>query len=178
MRAVLIDDEEFENGVVVQRATLLGYLGLLPFLFTALVLWTSPWIVLPQSAGMIMQWEMYYAAIILSFMGGVRWGLAMMEPHIHAREHFTLQRLTGSVAPALIAWMALIPSAFIPLGDPSYAVRHTLILAAFLYLLVSDLQAVRDGAAPRWYGPLRRKLTFFLSLMLVLIILRLVLWHW
>ena len=102
----------------------------------------------------------------------------MVEPYIHAREFLTLQRLTGSIAPALIAWTALVPNAFIPLGDPSFAVRHTLLLAAFIYLLVSDVQAVRDGAAPGWYAPLRRKLTFFLALMMILIILRLVLWHW
>lgn len=164
--------------LLVERATLLGYGGLLPFVFTAILLWTSPYLVPFGLAGQVMQWELYYAAIILSFMGGVRWGLAMMEPTIQPISEFSIARLTGSIAPALIGWLALVPDWFIPFGDPGYALRHAIVLFAFIYLMISDLQAVRDGAAPAWYGPLRRKLTFFLGLLLALIILRLIMWGW
>jgi len=163
---------------LVERATLLGYGGLMPFLITAFVLWTSPYVLPVSLAGQVMQWNLYYAAIILSFMGGVRWGLAMMEPAIHTINEFTIARLTGSIAPALIGWLALVPDWFIPFGDPGYALRHVIILFAYIYLLVSDLQAVRDRVAPLWYAPLRRKLTFFLGLLMALIILRLIMWGW
>lgn len=176
MRVEIIHEHAYEP--VAVRATWLGYGGLLPFAFAALIMWLAPYYVPIGFAGAVMQWELFYGAIILSFMGGVRWGLAMMEPAVDIRGQATLGRLTASVAPALIGWMALIPDSFIPFGEPGYVVRHVVLLVAFLYLMDSDLRAVRDGAAPAWYGPLRKKLTIFLALLMTLIILRLILWNW
>ena len=90
-----------------------------------------------------------YGAVILSFLGGVHWGLAIagfgaagsaaMWPHLGL-----------SVVPSLVGWAALLvpTSAGLPV-----------LAAAFAAMLVIDLRATRRGAAPAWYPLLRWPLT-------------------
>jgi hypothetical protein len=83
-----------------------------------------------------------YAALILSFLGGVRWGVAVsMEDQERARREYIL-----SVVPALVAWalLALSPSAGL-----WTACALTVALALFDYGLTCR------NEAPEWYGRLR-----------------------
>lgn len=84
-----------------------------------------------------------YGAIILSFLGGVHWGLAIAVPQIDS----TLwRRITLSILPSLVAWVALLMPSGIGL----------LILAgAFVAMLLVDIQASRVQEAPAWYPKLR-----------------------
>lgn len=84
-----------------------------------------------------------YAAVILSFMGGVHWGLALKDAV--GTSYFV------SVIPALWAWSAI---AFF---GPKLALA--VIAAGFAALLVFDLAVVKAGGAPAWYKRLRLGLT-------------------
>ena len=130
-----------------QRATILGYFGLLPFMFAAFTLWFSPSVFSYTYSGYVMAWSMYYAAIILSFMGGIRWGLALLNDR-KISDYVTINQLTWSVVPAIVAWLAVIPDNTIPGIAPNYLVRHIILLAAFIALLSADIQG-----DTRWVRP-------------------------
>ena len=96
-----------------------------------------------------------YGACILSFMGGIHWGLAIQP----AAPETSYRRLGASVVWALIAWLALL----LPMA-PGFAV----LAAAFAALLAYDLAEVSAGRAPPWYPKLRIPLTAFVVLCLLL----------
>lgn len=58
---------------VPRAAACLGAAGLIPFAVGSVALWTTP----IEHAALAVQLLIGYAAIILSFMGAVHWGLAM-----------------------------------------------------------------------------------------------------
>lgn len=127
-------------------ALCLGWAGVLPFWGLALAL--AAGIDLPvigdEAAALVS-----YGAIILSFMAGVHWGLAMRAPDAPAGPRAT-GLLAISVVPAIIAWFATLA----PAG------AAIIILAVlFLVLLPVDLWAIGERLAPSWYRPLRLQLT-------------------
>jgi Protein of unknown function (DUF3429) len=81
----------------------LGRAGLLPFVAGAVVLWAS-------SGDARVAWAtalLAYAALIVSFLGGIHWGLAMRQATPSARG------LAWGVVPSLLAWpMLLLPPAY------------------------------------------------------------------
>lgn len=129
-----------------RAALLLGWAGLLPFLAGAVALFfkgRSPapdtLLVLPLLA---------YGAVVLSFLGGVRWALAFsVRPRERQERAFAF-----AVVPALTAWVAVALA--------------THQLTAFLLLMGAHgvqgwfdvTTAARDGA-PAWYVRLRLHLT-------------------
>ena len=159
------------------RATLIGYLGLIPFFMVAFALWFTPLFFSYNFTGKLMAWGMYYAAIILSFLGGIRWGLALLNDK-NISDYVTISQLTWSIVPALMAWLTVVPANTIPGISPTYLVQHLILLIAFISLMGADVQATRDNFAPAWYGPLRVKLTFFLGLMMMLTIIKLFMLGW
>jgi hypothetical protein len=132
--------EETAKGVPV-LAQWLGYAGLAPFVAGALELWLLPGVLVD----FIERALLTYAAVILSFMGAVHWGLAMRSH----RDVINLQ-LGLSVIPALLAWVALML--------PAVAAYPVFILC-FIALYVFDLQAVKAHMVPGWYPTLRLPLT-------------------
>lgn len=76
----------------------LGYAGLLPFAGGALLVW----LVWPEVQPLAAQALSAYAALIISFLGGIHWGLAMRA----ASPPPVL--LAWGVAPSLMAWPALM----------------------------------------------------------------------
>jgi hypothetical protein len=98
-----------------------------------------------------------YAAIILSFMGGAQWGLAVSAQA--AGPALLARRLALSVLPALAAFaLALVPERAALLG----------LAAVFGALLAYDVMTVRAGLAPPWYARLRIQLTAAVVLCLLL----------
>lgn len=133
---------------VPEPAAILGLAGLLPFVLGALAsLDDGPLGRLAPAA------LLGYAAVILSFMGGVHWGLAMTA------EPPSWSRYGASVVPALLGWGALL------LGG---AASFLALAACFASLLAYDLGAVRAGEAPAWYPRLRWPLTLVVVLCLIL----------
>jgi len=76
----------------------LGYVGLLPFVAGAVLVWlvrpdVHPYVALALSG---------YAAVILSFLGGIHWGLAMRQAVP------PWPWLAWGVVPSLVAWLAVL----------------------------------------------------------------------
>lgn len=139
----------------------LGLAGLLPFLGLTLLLsgaWPAADVPAPlNSKDAAVQAQLTYAAIILSFMGGVQWGLSMRSPAGHGRG--ANLGYVVSVLPALIAWFALM------LTPP--AVALIIMAAGFCALFAFDLMTVRTGVSPVWYPALRFPLTVVVTLSLI-----------
>ena len=127
--------------IIPPAAVWLGSAGLLPFLAAAAVL------VLQRPAPpAALQALLAYGAAILSFLGGIHWGLAVAM----ARPQRLWSRLGLSVVPALLAWVALL------LPD---AAGLLLLSAGLALTLVADLRATSAGLAPNWYPRLRLPLS-------------------
>lgn len=88
-----------------------------------------------------------YGAIILSFMGGIQWGIAMASKTNDDHHAF---RFTISIVPVLFALCAMV----IPL-----ALAHIVLAAGFLLLLLYDIYVVKKFSALGWYPKLRIPLT-------------------
>ena len=131
-------------------AVWLGALGAIPFAALAVAISVGP----PGISGPAGEMLRAYGAIILSFMGGVQWGLACRDRDgLSAGLSLTgmsAQRLALSVLPALFAWGAL----FLPAS-----IGMALSAGAFGLVLFGDIRATRAGAAPAWYPRLRWPLT-------------------
>ena len=116
---------------------LLGLAGLLPFWALAIVLLLHvPLPVRPAQAAAALA---AYGAVILSFLGGIRWGLAMTRSGSAAD-------YAVSVLPALIGWLLL------PMPDPWRLAGLGLVAIALGPL---DLKLVHAGHAPLWFARLR-----------------------
>ncbi len=141
-------------GSIPSPALILGLGGLIPFVALAAASAAgraddiSAWAGLAQGSLSLHDLLVGYGAVILSFMGGVQWGLTMLLAGDDSRRQW--QGFAASVVPALVAWPALfMPAPFSLL----------LVAGALVVLLLYDLQAIRAGRAPRWYASLRIILT-------------------
>lgn len=121
----------------------LGYGGLAPFAFFGVAAWfgSSDWQPFALHALAV------YAAVILSFLGAIHWGLSLAD-----RRHQVLG-LAGpvwAVLPSIVAWAALLlPS------TPGLAV----LLVLFPLVLWVDRASLRALALPPGYLTLRGYLT-------------------
>ncbi len=99
-----------------------------------------------------------YGAVILSFLGGARWGAALVLPRAQLTPELVL-----AVIPSLLAWCALLlPGATQPL----------LALAlGFAVFGVLDVREGARGAWPAWYPRLRLLLTLLVLACLVVALL-------
>lgn len=89
-----------------------------------------------------------YGATILAFLGGIRWGAAIIQDsHQTGARRVTL---TLSVLPSLAGWLTLLMPAFIAL---------MVLIACFILQWVWDYLSVRRGSLPAWFGTLRTAIT-------------------
>ena len=135
-----------QNQHIPISALLLGVAGLIPFFGLAVWQGMSADELLAER---LMMGFIFYAASILSFLGGVGWGLAMNETD-------PVQRglaFSVSTVPALIAWAA----AFINVQNLGFAL--TILGAAFLLQSAWDWHLTQIGRAPRWFAKFRIGLT-------------------
>lgn len=118
----------------------LGFAGLIPFWGLALAHGTG--VQLGSSVTASATALATYAATILSFLGGIRWGLAIRT----SNQTLASRDYAASVMPQLLGWAALA------LPDP----WRLAALAALLMLLgLLDHDLVTRGLAPSWFGRLR-----------------------
>ena len=132
-----------------------GYVGLVPLIAGAIAVWTSE----VAEVGVVAEAMLFYSATVLSFLGGVRWGLALNNP----RSARMASSLTIGIFPPLVAWVML-------LIDLQWGLLGTAVAFALMY--GSDLFAAKEGTAPPWYPTLRLPLTIAADVALLLIFAR------
>ena len=126
--------------------------GVLPFIGVAAASWLAP----VNWHAAIVQALLVYTALIVSFLGGVHWGVAFSQPA------FSRRHLLWGMASVAMAWGAvLLPWAI-------------LSLSAFVLLLLLSWRVDRSWLAhvgsPLKYGALRTVLTAVAALSLLLAI--------
>ncbi len=124
----------------------LGFGGLLPFvaLLAALLMLDHEgrWHPLAQ------QLLVFYTALIITFVGGLNWGIAISNDQYSIGQRKTL--LTYSVLPSLVVWFLLL------LPTESY-----LMACALLYLTCYGIDSrLTLPNMPHEYSDMRRKLSF------------------
>jgi hypothetical protein len=118
----------------------LGFLGLLPFASLAVASLAGG----DDLRAIANPALLAYGATILSFLGGIHWGLVLARPFLAPRELYTM--LGVGVIPQLLGWVALMVPAL-----PG----HVLCAGGLVLFLVADREAVRRGLAPAWFMQLR-----------------------
>ncbi len=129
---------------IPQMPLALGMAGLAPFWLLTLALLSGVTLGYGQEAARFAL--VAYGAAILSFVGGIRWGIAVgMEEQDRARREYAI-----SVIPSLLAWMVLLLPAHWQIGTLA-----TLVVLVGLF----DYGMVCREDAPEWFGRLRLILT-------------------
>ena len=127
-----------DSDPIPRPAWVLGLGGLIPFIAAAAIGW-APVAEMRQGALVALA---AYAAVILSFLGGVRWGALLRDEPALSR----WSPLGLAVLPSLIAWTALLLPA---------AAMLALLFAGLVLQFVLDARAATRGELPRWYARLR-----------------------
>ena len=122
----------------------LGYLGLIPFVFGAVTALLSQ-----ELVPLAFQAFILYSLAILSFMGGVHWGLALITGTRQST------RLLISVVPVVAAWICLI------------ALPAPLTLAVlgggFIAQWFIDRPILAELPIPSWYLEMRPRLAYVVA---------------
>ena len=147
------DDTE-ESTEIPTAAALLGAGGLIPFVGLAAAAHFAG----DVDASIAVEALRAYGAVILSFLGGIIWGLGIAGFGGAAAKPREALRLTVSILPSLFGWLALM------LPEQS---GLWLLASCFLMVLAVDLIMSRQGLAPRWYPALRWRLTVIAFLCLL-----------
>ncbi len=116
-----------------------GLLGLAPFcaLPAAIAIW-------PSRADLTVFVVAAYAALILSFLGGARWGMALQAPVPDSRS------LALAMGPTLAAWGLLIAL---------HAAERLQLFGLAAVLILVGLWDLASPQGPAWYQRLRLILT-------------------
>lgn len=122
---------------------LLGYAGLLPFIFITGMLWAEP-----HHQAFWQRALLSYGAVILTFVGALHWSLAMQASALNDDAKRGLY--IWSVIPSLAAWLALL----LP-----HKYGYGLLVVFFLLALWRDISLPKRIVLPDWYLPLRKTLT-------------------
>lgn len=143
-----------DPSLLPRPALLLGGLGLLPTLLATGLVWFGA----REQAAVGFSLGAIYGAMILSFLGGAWWGLAVSKAEP--------ERLAGllaiAVTPSLVAWLAIFA-----LSAQTVAV----LAASFLGALMIDRRLTIDGLAPAWWMRLRIPLSTAMALLHLLLAL-------
>jgi len=141
---------------IPRAAFWLGTSGLVPFVVLTSALYALP----TPNAPVLLLYLTAYGAVILSFVGAVHWGAAMVHAKMLESERGVF--MAWSVVPALAAWAALLMPAKTAL---------LLMAATFVIQYAADWQFSQRFRLPSWYLRLRRGLTTVVVLCLVMAIL-------
>lgn len=159
-----MSDSPGKSATAIPTAALaLGLGGVIPFAGCALMLWFPS--LLPSSlfgseSTDVTRAMLAYGAVILSFLGGIRWGAHMLQGQQAANV-----RLMGmSVLPSLLAWVALLVNT---------KWGFSLLLAGIIGQWFVDRNATSNGLLPNWFGKLRLLLTVAVAASLALALGRL-----
>lgn len=121
----------------------LGFSGLVPFVLLTL----ACWVVHPDWLGYFIKAQLAYGIVILSFLGGLHWGVTLMAG---GKDHEETRRaLIWGVIPTLIAWCSLI----------NMGVGFLVQIIGFIAAYKIDKRLYHSYAVPDWFIDLRLQLT-------------------
>lgn len=132
----------------------LGYLGLIPFLISSLLIW------LPQFHHHAVKSLTIYAAVILTFIGGVHWGIAMqsMQTAEQVENKCPHNQFIFSIVPSLLAWVAVV-----------FLESYSLIMMSLWFVLFWWIEKLHyQQRLPKWYSKLRNHLTLTATLSIMI----------
>jgi Protein of unknown function (DUF3429) len=94
-----------------QLITRLGYLGIIPFVGLAVLLWL---VRDPHPAAWLSIALAGYAACVASFLGAIHWGAAFSLTETEDATLLAMQQrhITWGVLPAILSWVALLMPAY------------------------------------------------------------------
>ena len=123
----------------------LGYGGLIPFVGLTFLMWVADL----QLVEFLAHALAAYAAVIVSFLGGIHWGAGFIRPDGPTRSQFV-----WGITPSLLGWLALLmpPYAGLPL-------LGLIVLACYAV----DRKIYPAAGLARWL-PMRQQLTFVATL--------------
>ena len=133
----------------------LSFFGLIPFIFLTLACWIAhpEWLegfVYAQSA---------YGIAILSFLGGIHWGVALTSPELNSEQ--IKRALYWGVVPSMIAWASKI----------NFGFGFFVLIFGFVMSYQIDKRLYVTYQMPGWFLVLRRYLTIVVVLALALTVL-------
>lgn len=134
---------------------LIAFGGLGPLLVAAPIAWSSA----GDMRMLMIEASLHYSAVLLSFMGGIRWGAEIAR----APDAPSLTRLGFGVLAPVIAWISLY------LVEQRWVCAILLMLAA-LGQSAWDWQSARKGLLPRWLGDMRLWLSLSGSALLAIVL--------
>ena len=145
--------------MVRRIAWFMAFAGAIPFLVATAALFTEDSQVrVPAIAALVT-----YSAVILSFIGGIEWGLAIREEAGNERTRVMALGLSG--VPSLAAWGVLwLPSPVWQVGAA---------LAIFVFVWAADQWMASRGLLPVWFIDLRTAVTALVAAILAVALFRL-----
>lgn len=137
----------------------LGFAGLLPPLVSILLRLAGSVPLDPTTVSLLLAAAMLYGGLILSFIGGIWWGVACAR-----RDGAALRPwLTLAVMPTLIALAALVASMFNP------RVGGAMLAVALVATLLGDRRLVQNRMVPDWWMRLRMPLSLGLAAEMIVV---------
>lgn len=131
------------NSLDQQLANRLGFSGLAPFVLLTL----ACWIVHPDWLGYFINGQLSYGIAILSFLGGLHWGAALMLRDRPVGE--IKQALMWGVTPTIIAWCSMI----------NVGIGFLVQIVGFVVAYQVDKRLYARYDMPGWFLVLRYRLT-------------------
>ena len=146
---------------IPRPALVLGWAGMIPLAAASVLIWV---LARPLPA-LVLVLQMQYAAIVLSFLGAVHWGLALAEyrggvadGEKGVYEGAGWGRYGWGLVLAFLGWLAIqLPP----------AAALLLLIVALAAAWLGDVVVARRGLMPRWYTRLRKPLTLVAILCMV-----------
>ena len=132
---------------------LLGFAGLLPQLMCALLVWSDT----PTWAKPAALTAAFYAALILSFLGGMWWGIAAGAPAAERRRALGWLWISA-VVPNLVAFACLLLWTL-----NLISLEPVLVMLGAAILMSVAVDAKLTALAPRWWMALRVPLSLGLG---------------
>lgn len=138
-------------------ALLISLLGLAPFILCGLA-------ALGPNAGTADPWLQAligYAAVVLSFVGGVHWGLVLREPEPPLKN----ARIGLAIVPLLLGWAALVAAVVV-----AYWLALLVLIAGYILAIAVEHQGSQRGLLPGRYLWLRWTFTIVAVAMLTTVV--------
>ena len=127
----------------------LGYLGLIPFVVGGALALTGE----PATRDVALRAVIAYGAVIVSFLGGIHWGLAL-----RAGADRATRLLLVSVIPSLTGWLAVLLT-------PGTGLQ--VLIGTFVFVWFYERATLWQSDFPAWFVRLRTHLTAVALIVLV-----------